>query len=437
MPLQPLTGGGCFNPNFRCGLVGRVLSSAMLSGFADHNQVADMFTNFFFTLKDSGIPVSPTSFLTFQKALREGLVQSLEDLYTASRSILVKSERYFDLFDQVFAHHFEGADLPEDLGVEVDDMLRAMLEEWLQDPKSLADALGMDEADINKLTPEELLEYFKERLKDQTERHDGGNRWIGTGGTSPVGHSGYHPGGMRVGGQSRNKSAVKVAMERRYKDYSLSGPLTQAMVGEALKRLRNMLPSGPKDQVDIDETIYQTMKNGGEIEIIFGRSLKDRLKVILAIDNGGWSMDPYIPVVQTLFDYARNQFKDIKTYFFHNTVYGAVWEDPARSRKPQMVAEFARFDPETRLIMLGDASMAPYELMASNGSIYAYERSGKPSIEQLQFLAKTFPHCVWLNPVPSRMWGYTQTINTIRQIFPMFELSIDGLEKAVEQLMAK
>ena len=148
------------------------------------------------------------------------------------------------------------------------------------------------------------------------------------GGTSPVGHSGHHPEGMRVGGMSQNKSAVKVAMERRYKDYSLRGPLTQSMVGEALKRLRNMIPDGPEDTVDIDETIYQTMKNGGEIEILFKRSLKDRLKLILAIDNGGWSMDPYIPVVQTLFDYAKDQFKDIKTFFFHNTIYDTVVERP-------------------------------------------------------------------------------------------------------------
>jgi len=208
-------------------------------------------------------------------------------------------------------------------------------------------------------------------------------------------------------------------------------------MGEALKRLRNMRPSGPKDQVNVDATIYQTMKNAGEIEIVFSRSLKDRLSVILAIDNGGWSMDPYIPVVQTLFDYARAQFKDVKTYFFHNTVYDALWEDPGRRRKQQSVSAFAGFDPETRLVIVGDASMAPYELMATDGSIYVSERSGKPSIEQLRFLAETFSHCVWLNPINSEMWPYTQTITMIRQIFPMFELSIDGLEKAVSHIMSK
>ena len=396
-----------------------------------------MFVSFFFLLREAQIPVSPTAFLTLQKALKQGLIGSLDDFYTASRAILVKSERYFDRFDQIFAHHFEGAELPEVEDFELDAIARAMLEQWLQNPKELADALGMDEADLQRLTPDELIEYFKERLKDQDGRHDGGNRWIGTGGTSPVGHSGHHPEGMRVGGVSRNKSAVKVAMERRYKDYSLSGPLTQAMVGEALKRLRNLIPSGPKDQVNVDESIYQTMKNGGEIEIVFDRSLKDRLKVVLAVDNGGWSMDPYVTLVQTIFDYSRAQFKELKTYFFHNTIYDTLWADPARYRQPLGVRDLLRQDPETRLIVVGDASMAPYELMAADGSIYIQGRSGRPSLEILKGLAETFPHCVWLNPVPVRMWPYTQTIGVIGEIFPMFELTIDGLEKAVGRLMAK
>ncbi len=396
-----------------------------------------MFVDFFYKLKDVGIPVSPTSFLTLHKALGSGLVNSLEDFYTASRAILVKSERYFDLYDQVFAHAFEGADMPDPESVELDEVARLMLEAWLQNPEGLAEILGMDESALMRLTPEELIDYFKERLKEQTEAHHGGGKWIGTGGYSPVGHSGYHPGGMRVGGVSRSRSAVKVALDRRYKDYSLSGPLTSALMGEALKRLRNLVPFGPKDQVNIDETIYQTMKNGGEIEIVFDRSLKDRLKVILAIDNGGWSMDPYVPIVQTLFDYARSQFKDVQTYFFHNTIYSTLWKDAARYKKPQPIDQFGRLDPETRLVIVGDASMAPYELMATDGSIHLEERSGLPSTECLKFLARTFSHAVWLNPVSASMWNYTRTISVIRDIFPMFELTIDGLEQAVAQLMQK
>jgi uncharacterized protein with von Willebrand factor type A (vWA) domain len=396
-----------------------------------------MFTEFFYLLKQLGIPVSPTSFLRLQKGLHLGLVNSIDDFYTAARSILVKSERYFDLYDQAFAHHFEGAELKPPDETELSEVARAMLEEWLKNPKELADMLGVDEDSLGKLSPEELIKYFLDRLKEQTEAHHGGSKWIGTGGTSPVGHSGYHPGGMRVGGVSRNKSAVKVAMDRRYRDYSQEGPLSLAQMGEAMKRLRNMVPVGPKDQVNIDETIYQTMKNAGEIEIVFDRSLKDRLKVILAIDNGGWSMDPYVEVVQTLFNYARAQFKQLKTFFFHNTIYDTLWEDPPRIRKPQKVDELVRFDSETRFIAVGDASMAPYELMATDGSIHLEERSTRASIERLRFIAKTFPRSVWLNPKMAYEWPYTRTVGVIREIFPMYELTIDGLEQAVTYLMRK
>jgi uncharacterized protein with von Willebrand factor type A (vWA) domain len=396
-----------------------------------------MFTTFFYLLRQVGIPVSPTSFLRLQKALSMGLITSLDDFYTAARAILVKSERYFDLYDQVFAHHFEGAELKEPDEFELSEVARAMLDEWLKDPKGLADALGIDEESLNKLSPDELLQYFLDRLKEQTEAHHGGGKWIGTGGTSPVGHSGFHPGGMRVGGISRNKSAIKVAMDRRYRDYSQEGPLTQAQIGEALKRLRNLVPVGPKDVINIDETIYQTMKNAGEIEIIFDRSLKDRLKVILAIDNGGWSMEPYIELVQTLFNYSRAQFKELRTFFFHNTIYDNLWEDPPRFRKPFKVDDLVRLDPETRFIIVGDASMAPYELMATDGSIHIEERTMKPSYERLRFIAETFPKSAWFNPKMADEWPYTRTINVIREIFPMYELTIDGLENAVSYLMQR
>ena len=396
-----------------------------------------MFVDFFFLLKKVGIPVSPTSFLRLQMALSMCLINSIEDFYTGARAILVKSERYFDLYDQVFAHHFEGAEFKEPSEFELSEAARALLEEWLKDRKGMAEALGLNEEEMSKLSPEELLQYFIDRLKEQTEAHHGGSKWIGTGGTSPVGHSGYHPGGMRVGGVSRNKSAVKVAMERRYRDYSQEGPLTQSQIGEALKRLRNMVPFGPKDKVDIDQTIYHTMKNAGEIEIIFDRSLKDRLKVILAIDNGGWSMDPYIGLVQTLFHYARAQFKDLRIFYFHNTIYDYLWEDPPRRAKPFAVDELVRLDPETRFVIVGDASMAPYELLATDGSIYVGERSGKPSYERLKFISKNFRYSVWINPVMAEEWPYTRSIQDIRQVFPMFELTLDGLEKAVGTMMRK
>ncbi len=396
-----------------------------------------MFINFFYKLKEAGIPVSPTSFLTLHKAIVNGLVNSIDDLYTAARTILVKSEKFFDLYDQVFAHIFNGVELPDVDEAVLNLLAESMLHEWLKDPKSLAEALGVDTKKLNEMTPEELLEYFKQRLKDQDGRHDGGSKWIGTGGVSPVGHSGVHPGGLRVGGGSRNRSAVKVANERRYKEYSVHGSLTKNSIGEALKRLRNLVPQGAKDQLNIDATIYQTMRNGGEIELVFKRGIVDRLKIVLAIDNGGWSMEPHVDLVQTLFSYSKSQFKDLKTYFFHNTIYDLLWEDPARFKRAVQINDFDKLDPETRLIIVGDASMAPYELMSTDGSIYAFERSGRPSIEQLKFLSGYFRRSIWLNPVPSSHWQYTHTINVIRSIFPMFELSLDGLEKSVEYLMSR
>lgn len=395
-----------------------------------------MFAEFFYLLRDRGVPISPSSFLRLQEALHKGCIGSLDDLYSVSRAVLIKSERHFDTYDKVFAHFFQGAELSPEAYAEIDMAIKALLEEWLKDPRVMADFLGIDEETLNRLTPEQLEEYFRQRLAEQTERHDGGNRWIGTGGTSPVGHSGYHPGGMRVGGASRMKSAVKVALERRYKDYTEDIRLGPSQISDAMKRLRHMVPTGPKDHLNIDKTIYETMKNAGEIEIVFDRSLKDKLKIILMIDNGGFSMDPYVNVVQVLFNHAKNQFKDLQIYYFHNTVYNRVWKDPQRYDKPVMIEDFARFDPATRLIIVGDASMAPYELFSRNGSIYYNSRSD-PSIKKLEFLAKTFKHSVWLNPKYEYTWSHTQTIEAVQEVFPMFEITLHGLEKAVEHLMKK
>ena len=396
-----------------------------------------MFVNFFYMLRDKGIPVSPTSFLRLQKALGMGLIQSLEDFYSVARSLLVKSERYFDIYDKTFAVAFHGVTEVDPTEAELSELAQAMLNEWLKDPGAMAAALGLPEDQIKQMTPDELLKHFLERLKEQTEAHHGGNYWIGTHGTSPTGHSGVHPGGMRVGGESRNKSAIKVAMERRYRNYSQDGPITASQIGEALKRLKHLSPSGPPDIINIDKTIYQTMRNAGEIEIVFDRRLADRFNVKLLIDNGGWSMDPYVEIVQVLFHYAQFQFKELEIYYFHNTIYKNVWQDAARYKKPVEVEDFVRSDPETRLIIVGDASMAPYELHDPNGAIYVGQNQSRPSIEYLKFLAKTFRHAVWLNPQTEDRWFYTWTAKHIAGIFPMFELSLDGLEKAVRRLKSR
>lgn len=399
-----------------------------------------MFVEFFYELRDAGVPVNPTVFLRLQKALYRGLITNLDDFYVVARAVMVKSERYFDLYDRTFSKYFFNVDKGPEFDRELENAMRSMLRQWLRDPKELAEMMGIDPESLPEMDPEELVEYFLRKLKEQTERHDGGNRWIGTGGASPVGHSGYHPGGMRVGGRGGGKSAVKIAMERRYRDYTRDTRLTSSQVGEALRRLKNMQPAGPPDRVNVDKTIRETVKNGGEIEIVFDRKLKDKLKVILMIDNGGWSMDPYVEVVQTLFNYARSQFKRVKTYFFHNCIYDRVWEDPQRRRKPVNISDFAKMDPESRLIIVGDASMAPSELEHPFGNIYYYEKQALPGIDRLMFLAETFRHSAWLNPMVECAPEFKRgpyTLRKISEIFPMFALSLDGLEKAVAHLTKK
>lgn len=396
-----------------------------------------MFVSFFYDLRESGIPVTPTAFLRLQKALSLGLIITWDDFYTVSRAILVKSERDFDAYDEAFVRFFTGVERPSPDELSIDDTIRALLDEWLREPGELARALGLTEEQLRRMSGEELVNYFLERLKDQKGDHHGGRKWIGTGGSSPVGHSGHRPSGMRIGGASRNRSAIKTAMERRYRDYSKTAPLSRAQIGEALKRLRRLVPEGPRDVVSVDRTIYQTMRNAGEIEIVFDRRLADRLKVLLLIDNGGWSMEPYVETVQTLFHYARSQFKDLSIRYFHNTVGDRVWRDPERRRQPEAVEDLARRDPETRLIFVGDASMAPEELLAVDGSIMAEYRQKQPSIERLKLLASTFRHAAWINPISSTLWKHGQTIGIISTVFPMFELNLEGLEKAVRHLTAR
>lgn len=379
--------------------------------------------------------VAPTAFLRLQRALGMGLVHSLDDLYTVARTVLVKSERDFDTYDQLFAEHFGGADLADaELG-DLDQAIRDQIQKWLEKPQNKDRSVEPGAEQLDRLSPEKLEQYLFDRLEDQKEEHHGGRKWIGTEGVSPVGHSGQRPGGMRIGGVSRNRSAMQVALERRYRDYSRGAPLTRAQIGEALTRLRHLVPAGPCDALNIERTICQTMRNGGEIELVFDRRLSDRLKVILLIDNGGWSMETHVPTVQTLFNHARDQFQNLDIHYFHNTIHERVWNDPARMSAPIPFAQLLSRDPQSRLIIVGDASMAPEELLHAGPSYTMRRVTRQASIERLELLAKTFRHAVWLNPLSSSLWPYGQTINLIRQTFPMFNLSLDGLEQAVSQLM--
>lgn len=393
-----------------------------------------MFIEFFYNLHEQGVPVSPTAFLNLNKALVEGLVENIDDFYITARTILVKSERYFDLYDKVFASYFQGIPFPEKDDFDLDEAAMQMLWQWLKHSGDAAGMSWLDDAGMQKFSVTELLAYFQAILLEQKGEHHGGAKWIGTGGTSPVGHSGHHSSPMRVAGEPHKGSALQVAAQRRYRDYSGQGPLNQECIGEALKRLRKLVPAGAKDQINIHETISRTVKIGGEIDIVFEQRRKDRLKVIIAIDNGGWSMEPHVTVVQTLFDYARFQFKDLRTYFFHNTIYDTLWQDHTRSQRPFSIDAFENFDPESRFIIVGDASMAPYELSSRDGSIHIRDRSDRTSLACLKLLADTFSHSAWLNPIQKNKWTHSRSISLIGDIFPMFELSLDGLEMAVNHL---
>lgn len=397
-----------------------------------------MFVTFFYKLRQKGVNVSPTSFLKLQMALSRGLVNSLEDFYVVARATLIKSERQFDLYDRVFASHFKGVEFESPTDAELTETVKLLLDDWLANPQQLASFLGIEEGKVGSMSPAQLVKLFLERLNQQSSAHHGGSWWIGTGGTSPFGHSGHHPGGMRVGGESTAHSAIKVAMARRYRDYSSDRPLVPSQIGEALRTLRYMVPAGPKDIPDIRATIRQTVRKFGEIEIVYKKALRDKLRVILAIDNGGWSMEPYVGLVQTLFNYARSLFRQLQVFYFHNTIYDFVWEDARRVHRPFPVEKLVQFGKEARFIIVGDASMSPYELLYPGGAIdFEASPSSVPSYERLKFISEVFDAVVWLNPKPRGWWEGTRTISLIAALIPMFELTVEGIEKAVEYMSRK
>ncbi|MBZ0271003.1 hypothetical protein K8I61_03135 [bacterium] len=400
-----------------------------------------MFQPFFYMLREHGVPVRPTDFLRLQKALAAGLVTDLAEFYTVARSLLVKSERFFDRYDVIFANYFEGREIPEGVIETLAADLEKMLAEWLADPKIRPDLTEEERAKLAAMTPDEVMEYFRERLKDQTKRHDGGDRWIGTGGRSPVGHGGVHPGGMRVGGGPGNRSAIKVAMDRRYIDYSDSAMLTPDKIGAALDRLRHLVPHGPRDELNIEASIRETVRQGGEIDLVFDRRLVDKLKIFIFLDNGGWSMTPYVHLTRSLFTYARSQFKSVRFFYFHNCIYDLVFEDPTRYEKPVSTAELLRrSDPDTRVVIVGDASMAPYELTHPRGAIEYDAPQSASGLQWVRRVKETFAHAVWINPIPKREWDFTYgnwTVDAIRRQVPMYELTIRGLEDAVDELKSK
>ncbi len=389
-----------------------------------------MFLDFFYTLRQLKVPVSVTEWMTLMDALGRGHAQSsLTSFYYLARAILVKSEAFYDQYDQAFAHVFRNAELPTDIR---DDILQ-----WLEDP---INQLQLPPEELEKLKRwdlDKLREELEKRMQEQTERHDGGGRWVGTGGTSPFGHSGAHPAGIRIGGAGGGGHAIQIASKRLFRNYRTDVTLDVRQLKIALKKLRQFAKEGPEDELDIDLTIDKTCREAGEIELVFTRARKNKVKVLLLMDSGG-SMTPYARLVDRLFSAAHqmSHFRDFQAYYFHNCIYQDVYKDIYVNEAEPTAGLLKNLEGDYKVILVGDAYMAPSELFSAGGAIDYFYHNDTPGLEWLRRFADHFRYCVWLNPLPQRAWIHP-TIRTISQTFPMFPLTLDGVEDAVKALMVR
>ena len=402
-----------------------------------------MFTQFFFLLRAYGVPVTLTEWLMLMQALAKGLAfSSLGQFYLLARAVLVKSETFFDQYDQAFAACFAGIETPAEIADEVWG--------WLADPfnvpamteeerRLLAEWLG-SEADL-----EELRRLFEERLREQTEAHHGGSHWIGTGGTSPFGHSGLHPGGIRVGGERRSRSAAKVAAERRYRGYRTDVEVGVRQFEVALRRLRRLSSrnEGLPDELDLEETVEKTADNAGRLELRWRKGRRNNVRVLLLMDVGG-STDPYVRLCSRLFTAVNraSHFKELRFFYFHNCVYDWLYTDTSCSLDRAISTNGVLRDlpGDYKLIVVGDAEMAPSELLQRDGVIWWGFGNDEPGIDWLRKLRGHFEHSVWLNTVPAAEWEHAYgrfTIGRIREVFPMYELTVDGMTAAVRSLLVR
>ena len=387
-----------------------------------------MFTDFFYTLRKKKVPVSITEWMALMEALSKGFAySSLNAFYYLARSVLVKSEVYFDNYDLAFEEYFKGIETLEELR---DEIL-----EWLKNPINKVLLTEEEIFQSEMMNFDSLMDNFRQRMREQKERHDGGDKWIGTGGASPFGHSGKGSGGIRVGGHSMNRSAVQVAKERRFRNYRSDVVLDVRHFQIALKRLRRLSRIGPEDELDLDETIDHTCKNAGDIELIWRRGRKNAVKLLLLMDVGG-SMSPYAKLCSRLFSAAHSatHFKDFKYFYFHNCIYDNVFRDIERKEAVPVMHLLRTLESDYRVILLGDACMARDELIIKYGAIYYYERNELPGIVWLQRIADHFKYVVWLNPEDLSEWNH-QTIKMVSRIFPMFELTLEGLDAAITKLI--
>ena len=388
---------------------------------------------FILRLRDYGVPVSLTDSIDFYRGMERGLAPDLDSLFVFARLCFVRRVEHMDAYERAFAFHFYGIDIPRVAEGDPELLNTPQFRQWLKE------AIRKGELPPQALwtfPPGELMKRFWETLRKQMEEHHGGSRWIGTGGNSPFGHSGNAKGGVRVFGEGGKLSATKVIGERRYIEYSDANTLSGANLSQALTSLKKLTPAGPRDQLDLDATIYQSARNGGEIDLVFRRDLLDRIEVVLLIDNGGTSMLPHVDLTRLLFAKIRDRIKRCHTYFFHNTVYSSVYKD-AHRRQPLPVAELLKRSQDTRLIVLGDASMAPEELIYPGGSLWYGDEESETSLRWLERLRDRFRHTVWLNPIPKELWpdayGRT-TIRKIGEVFPMEDLTLGGIKRAVARL---
>ncbi len=393
-----------------------------------------MLINFFYLLRNNGLPVSLREHLTLMEALKKRVIDyNVDDFYALSRSILVKHEKNLDKFDQLFGMFMQGVQSQS-------------IEELVEIPKEWLDSLGArnfteeEKAMIEAMGGiEALMERFRQLMEEQQERHQGGNKWIGTMGTSPFGAQGYNPEGVRIGQKaSRQGSAAKVWDKREYKNLDDNVELNTRNMKMALRRLRILTREGHQDELDIDTTIHKTSKNGGWLDIEMVPIKKNNVKVLILFDIGG-SMDSYIHLCEKFFSAAKYEFKHLEFYYFHNCLYEYVWKDNKRRHEERLPTYeiFNKYNKDYKVILVGDATMGPYEVTAQYGSVEHYnEESGQVWLERL---IENYPHFVWLNPTDHKYWEYTPSIEQIKEIMKdrMYPLTLDGLTQAIKGLKDK
>ena len=387
-----------------------------------------MFIGFFFHLRAVGLKVGVTEWLALTQALARGHDRaSVAVFYHLARALLVKKETHYDLYDRAFAAWFGG--LEEQYAIDESIL------EWLMDPQMPRELSDEERAQLKAMDLDTLRQQFKERLSEQKERHDGGNKWVGTGGTSPFGNSGQNPAGVRVGGSGGGRSAVQIAEERRFENLRGDRVLDTRQMGAALRRLRKLARDTGPEELDIDETIDKSARGGGEIELVMRPPKKNRVKLLLLMDVGG-SMDPYASLCERLFSAAHQgtHFAAFQHYFFHNCVYEKLYTDISRYQGVRSDDVLKQIDRTWSVVFVGDAWMGPYELTHETGGLYWAQANERTSgLEWLKRFARKGKASAWLNPEHKRVWT-APTVTLIRRVVPMFELTLDGLSKAVDHL---